>query len=163
VYIRAHSPGNEIYKNKLPLFASKEKHVGKKRYLFLHKDFDRSKKPSQFTFSGQNFLSPWYHETPTRGRLVWKVCFRATEILGVQFWCFLYIPVCNVCIARRISPARNSQTFQSDIYLLLNFRNLGCAISKFSSQRSLCFQDRCFQGMVLFKTLSITRRSRSFP
>jgi hypothetical protein len=26
------------------LFASKEKHVGKKHYLFLHKDFDRSTK-----------------------------------------------------------------------------------------------------------------------
>jgi hypothetical protein len=45
-----------MYKNKLPLFASKEKHVGKKHYLFLHKDFDRSKKLSQFTFNGQNFF-----------------------------------------------------------------------------------------------------------
>jgi hypothetical protein len=42
-----------MYKTKLPLFASKEKHVGKKHYLFLHKDFDRSKKLSQFTFNGQ--------------------------------------------------------------------------------------------------------------
>ena len=49
--------GNEIYKTKLPLFASKEKHVGKKHYLFLHKDFDQSKKLSQFTFNGQNFFS----------------------------------------------------------------------------------------------------------
>ena len=48
--------GNEIYRTKLPLFASKEKHVGKKHYLFLHKDFDRSKKLSQFTFNGQNFF-----------------------------------------------------------------------------------------------------------
>jgi hypothetical protein len=51
--------GNEIYKTKLPLFASKEKHVGKKHYLFLHKDFDRSKKLSQFTFNlinRQNFF-----------------------------------------------------------------------------------------------------------
>ena len=48
--------GNEMYKTKLPLFASKEKHVGKKHYLFLHKDFDRSKKLSQFTFNGQNFF-----------------------------------------------------------------------------------------------------------
>jgi hypothetical protein len=47
--------GNEMYKTKLPLFASKEKHVGKKHYLFLHKDFDRSKKLSQFTFNGQTF------------------------------------------------------------------------------------------------------------
>jgi hypothetical protein len=31
-----------MYKTKLPLFASKDKHVGKKHYLFLHKDFDRS-------------------------------------------------------------------------------------------------------------------------
>ena len=46
-----------MYKIKLPLFASKEKHVGKKHYLFLHKDFDRSKKLSQFTFNGQNFFS----------------------------------------------------------------------------------------------------------
>jgi hypothetical protein len=45
-----------MYKTKLPLFASKEKHVGKKHYLFLHKDFDRSKKLSQFTFNGQNFF-----------------------------------------------------------------------------------------------------------
>ena len=36
--------GNEMYKTKPQLFASKEKHVGKKHYLFLHKDFDRSKK-----------------------------------------------------------------------------------------------------------------------
>ena len=50
--------GNEMYKTKLPLFASKEKHVGKKHYLFLQlqKDFDRSKKLSQFTFNGQNFF-----------------------------------------------------------------------------------------------------------
>ena len=48
-----------MYKTKLPLFASKEKHVGKKHYLFLHKDFDRSKKLSQFTFNGQNFFSVW--------------------------------------------------------------------------------------------------------
>jgi hypothetical protein len=46
-----------MYKTKLPLFASKEKHVGKKHYLFLHKDFDRSKKLSQFTFNGQNYFS----------------------------------------------------------------------------------------------------------
>jgi hypothetical protein len=47
-----------MYKTKLPLFASKEKHIGKKHYfiLFLHKDFDRSKKLSQFTFNGQNFF-----------------------------------------------------------------------------------------------------------
>jgi hypothetical protein len=45
-----------MYKTKLPLFASKEKHVGKKHYLFLHKDFDRSKKLSQFTFNGQNLF-----------------------------------------------------------------------------------------------------------
>ena len=45
-----------MYNAKLPLFASKEKHVGKKYYLFLHKDFDRSKKLSQFTFNGQNFF-----------------------------------------------------------------------------------------------------------
>ena len=45
-----------MYKTKLPLFASKEKHVEKKHYLFLHKDFDRSKKISQFTFNGQNFF-----------------------------------------------------------------------------------------------------------
>jgi hypothetical protein len=45
-----------MYKTKLPLFASKEKHVEKKHYLFLHKDFDRSKKLSQFTFNRQNFL-----------------------------------------------------------------------------------------------------------
>ena len=45
-----------MYKTKLPLFASKEKHVGKKHYLFLHKDFDRSKKLSQFTLNGQNFF-----------------------------------------------------------------------------------------------------------
>ena len=45
-----------MYKTKLPLFASKEKHVGKKHYLFLYKDFDRSKKLSQFTFNGQNFF-----------------------------------------------------------------------------------------------------------
>jgi hypothetical protein len=38
------------------LFASKEKHVGKKHYLFLHKDFDWSKKLSQFRFNGQNFF-----------------------------------------------------------------------------------------------------------
>ena len=48
--------GNEMYKTKVPLFASKEKHVGKKQYLFLHKDFDRSKKLSKFTFNGQNFF-----------------------------------------------------------------------------------------------------------
>jgi hypothetical protein len=48
--------GNEIYKTKLPLFASKEKYVGKKHYLFQHKDFERSKKLSQFTFNGQNFF-----------------------------------------------------------------------------------------------------------
>jgi hypothetical protein len=48
--------GNGMYKTKLPLFASKEKHVGKKHFLFLHKDFDRSKKLSQFTFNGQNFF-----------------------------------------------------------------------------------------------------------
>jgi hypothetical protein len=48
--------GNEIYKTKLPLFASKEEHVGEKHYLFLHKDFDRSKKLFQFTFNGQNFF-----------------------------------------------------------------------------------------------------------
>ena len=45
-----------MYKTKLPLFASKEKHVGKKHYLFLHKDFDRSKKLSQFTFNGKIFF-----------------------------------------------------------------------------------------------------------
>ena len=32
------------------------------------------------------------------------------------------------------------------IYLLLNFRNLGCAISEFSGQWSLGFQDRLFSG-----------------
>jgi hypothetical protein len=47
-----------MYKTKLPLFASKEKHAGKKTllYLFLHKDFNRSKNLSQFTFKGQNFF-----------------------------------------------------------------------------------------------------------
>jgi hypothetical protein len=68
--------GNEIYKTKchrvhFSLFIHrkwnvqnqanvvciyKEKHVGKKHYLFLHKDFDWSKKLSQFTFNGQNFF-----------------------------------------------------------------------------------------------------------
>jgi hypothetical protein len=46
-----------MYKTKLQLFASKEKHVGKKHYLFLHKDFDRSKnflnlRSTDKTFSG---------------------------------------------------------------------------------------------------------------
>jgi hypothetical protein len=48
-----------MYKTKLQLFASKEKHVGKKHYLFLHKDFDWSKKLSQFTFNGQNVFFFW--------------------------------------------------------------------------------------------------------
>ena len=42
-------------KTKLPLFASKEKHVGKNT-IYSYKDFDRSKKLSQFTFNGQNFF-----------------------------------------------------------------------------------------------------------
>jgi hypothetical protein len=33
-----------MYKTKLPLLASKEKHVGKKHYLFQHKDLARSVK-----------------------------------------------------------------------------------------------------------------------
>jgi hypothetical protein len=45
-----------MYKTKLPLFASKEKHVGKNTIYSLHKDFDQSKNLSQFTFNGQNFL-----------------------------------------------------------------------------------------------------------
>jgi hypothetical protein len=56
------------------LFASKEKHVGKKHYLFLYKDFDRSKKLSQFTFNGQNFffwLTPW--EGPSSRSLMARI------------------------------------------------------------------------------------------
>ena len=55
-----------MYKSKLPLFASKEKHVGKKHYLFLHKDFDRSKKFPNLrltdkTFFLANTLSIYYN------------------------------------------------------------------------------------------------------
>jgi hypothetical protein len=45
-----------MYKTKLPLFASKEKHV-EKNYLFLHKE-----KIFPIYFNGQNFffwLTPW--------------------------------------------------------------------------------------------------------
>jgi hypothetical protein len=63
--------GNEMYKTKLPLLASKEKHVGKKHYLFLHKDFDRSKKLSQFTFNRQNVF---FWLTPCDSISLWQRC-----------------------------------------------------------------------------------------
>ena len=91
--------GNEMYKTKLPLFAYKEKHVGKKHYLFLHKDFDRSKKLSQFTFNGQNFfwLTPCKHKpihkhiqctkleeitTGKRDHCIGKECNKTVQSIG---------------------------------------------------------------------------------
>jgi hypothetical protein len=55
-----------MYKTKLPLFASKEKHIGKKHYfiLFLHKDFDRSKNFPNLRLTDKTFffwLTPWEH------------------------------------------------------------------------------------------------------
>ena len=54
-----------MYKTNLPLFASKEKHVGKKHYLFLHKDFDRSKKLSKnLCLMDRTFVTPCKVEMP---------------------------------------------------------------------------------------------------
>jgi hypothetical protein len=52
--ICVHSPEMECTKPSYRCLHLRKKHVGKKHYLFQRKDFDRSKKLSQFTFNGQN-------------------------------------------------------------------------------------------------------------
>ena len=47
-----------MYKTKLPLFASEEKHVGKKTlFIPIHKEFDRSKNFPNLRLTDKTFFS----------------------------------------------------------------------------------------------------------
>jgi hypothetical protein len=55
-FFSVHSPEMKCTKPSYRCLHLRRNTLEKNHYLFLHKDFDRSKKFSQFTFNGQNFF-----------------------------------------------------------------------------------------------------------